>query len=124
MTNDGDGALEVARAYHRAWESRDFDEAGTYLADDLVTDVPINTYRSRAEWLQAVRGTREVTSSVHVLAEFGTADEALLLYDMRLDPIGDLRVAEHFLVASGRIVQIRQVHDTLALRAAGFGGGC
>jgi limonene-1,2-epoxide hydrolase len=123
MTNDCDSALAVARAYHRAWESRDFDQAATYIADDLVTDVPINAYRSKAEWLQAVRETRQVTSGVHVLAEFGTADEALLLYDLRLDPIGNLRVAEHFVVASGRIVQIRHVHDTFALRAAGFGRG-
>jgi len=119
MTSD-DGALTVARAYHRAWTGGDFDEASRYLAEGLETDVPINTYRSKAEWLQAVQGTGQATSSVRLLAEFGTRDEALLLYDMRLDPIGDLRVAEHFVVADGRIVKIRQVHDTAALRAAGF----
>jgi len=119
MTSD-DGALTVARAYHRAWSGGDFDEASGYLAEGLETDVPINTYRSKAEWLQAVQGTGQATSSVRLLAEFGTRDEALLLYDMRLDPIGDLRVAEHFMVADGRIVKIRQVHDTAALRAAGF----
>jgi len=119
MTSD-DGALTVARAYHRAWTGGDFDEASRYLAEGLETDVPINTYRSKAEWLQAVQGTGQATSSVRLLAEFGTRDEALLLYDMRLDPIGDLRVAEHFVVADGRIVKIRHVHDTAALRAAGF----
>lgn len=120
MTND-DGALTVARAYHRAWTSGNFDEAGRYLAEGLETDVPINTYRSKAEWLRAVQGTGQATSSVNLLAEFGAKDEALLLYDMRLGPIGDLRVAEHFVVAGGRIVKIRHVHDTAALRAAGFG---
>lgn len=119
MTDDS-GALAVARAYHRAWTGGDFDEAGRYLAEGLETDVPINTYRSKAEWLRAVQGTGQAASSVHLLAEFGTRDEALLLYDMRLDPIGDLRVAEHFVVADGRIVKIRHVHDTAALRAAGF----
>ena len=119
MTSD-DGALTVARAYHRAWTGGDFDKASQYLAEGLETDVPINTYRSKAEWLQAVQGTGQATSSVHLLAEFGTRDEALLLYDIRLDPIGDLRVAEHFVVADGRIVKIRHVHDTAALRAAGF----
>ena len=119
MTSD-DSALTVALAYHRAWTGGDFDEASRYLAEGLETDVPINTYRSKAEWLQAVQGTGQATSSVRLLAEFGTRDEALLLYDMRLDPIGDLRVAEHFVVADGRIVKIRHVHDTAALRAAGF----
>jgi hypothetical protein len=36
-------------------------------------------------------------------------------------PIGVLRVAEHFTVANGRIRLLRQIHDTAALRAAGFG---
>lgn len=119
MTRDG-SALSVARAYHQAWTSQDFDAAGRYLADDLETDVPLNTYGSKADWVQAVRGTRQITSTVRVLAEFGTDDEALLLYDMVLEPIGDLRIAEHFVIADGRIVKIRHVHDTAALRAAGF----
>ena len=120
MTDDVGAALTVARTYHSAWTGEDFEGAGRYLADDLETDVPINTYRSKADWLQAVRGTRQVASSVHMLAEFGNEDEALLLYDMTLDPIGQLRVAEHFTVSAGRIVKIRHVHDTAALRAAGF----
>jgi len=123
MTNDSSDALRVARGYHQAWTSSDFEEADGYLSEDLETDVPINTYRSKSDWLDAVRGTRQVASRVHVLAEFGTDDEALLLYDMQLDPIGDLRVAEHFVVAEGRIVKIRHVHDTAALRAAGFARG-
>lgn len=120
MTDEGGSALSVARSYHRAWTGCNFDEADRYLSDDLETDVPINTYASKADWLEAVRGTRQITSNVHLLAEFGNDDEALLLYDMLLDPIGDLRVAEHFVVADGRIVKIRHVHDTAALRAAGF----
>jgi len=118
---DGSGALTVARAYHRAWTGSDFELAASYLADDLETDVPINTYRSKAEWLEAVRGTRQLTSGVSVLAELGDDDEAILLYDMALDRIGELRVVEHFAVAGGRITRIRHVHDTAALRAAGFG---
>jgi len=117
---DRDSDLTVARAYHRAWTGMDFEEAAGYLADDLETDVPINTYRSKAEWLDAVRGTRQHTSRVDLLAELGDEGEAILLYDMVLEPIGDLRVAEHFTVTDGRITRIRHVHDTAALRAAGF----
>jgi hypothetical protein len=120
MTDDVGAALTVARIYHGAWTGEDFEGAGQCLADDLETDVPINTYRSKADWLQAVQGTRQVASSVCMLAEFGNQDEALLLYDMTLDPIGQLRIAEHFTVMAGRIVKIRHVHDTAALRATGF----
>jgi hypothetical protein len=44
----------------------------------------------------------------------------MLLYDMDVAGLGMLRVAEHFTVRDGKIVRIRQVHDTAALREAGF----
>ena len=55
-----------------------------------------------------------------LLAEFEKGDEAMLLYDMDVDGLGALRIAEHFTVAHGKITRIRQIHDTVALRAAGF----
>ena len=59
--------------------------------------------------------------SVELLAEFTKGDEAMLLYDMDVEKIGALRVAEHFTVKQGRISKIRQIHDTtLRIRAAGF----
>jgi hypothetical protein len=111
------GALAVARAYHRAWTSNDFARAGSFLARDLHTDVPINTYADADEFLGAVTRFSEVIDSVDVLAEFEHADEALLLYDLVGAPFGTLRVAEHFTVADGRIARIRHVHDTAALTA-------
>lgn len=119
MTDDA-SALALVRAYHRAWTGKDFEEAGRYLSDDLRTDVPINTYRSKAEWIEAVRRTGQAVSRVEVLAEFSNDGEALLLYDIEIKPIGDIRIAEHFTVADGRITEIRHVHDTASLRAAGF----
>jgi ketosteroid isomerase-like protein len=114
------GALTVARAYHRAWSTQDLDGIGRYLAEDLHVEVPINSYSGKRDFLEAVRRTAQMTSSVKLLAEFGSGKEALLLYDMTL-PIGELRVAEHFTIAEGQIHRVRQIHDTAALRAAGFG---
>ncbi|MBA3807430.1 MAG: hypothetical protein H0X28_03405 [Solirubrobacterales bacterium] len=45
----------------------------------------------------------------------------MLLYDMDVDGLGEMRVAEHFTVAGDQITRIRQIHDTALLRAAGFG---
>ena len=115
-------ALEVARAYHAAWAGGDFDAAGRRLADDLETDVPINTYAGKEDFLAAVRAFGSRATRVRVLAEFGNGDEALLLYDMDGLPIGPFRVAEQFTVSGGRIRRIRHVHDTAALRAAGAAG--
>jgi limonene-1,2-epoxide hydrolase len=115
-----DDALHVVRAYHRAWTTHDFDQAARRLAETLVVEVPINNYASKGDFLAALQMTRQMTSQLDMLAEFGTAGEAMLLYDMQL-PMTDLRVAEHFTVVDGQITRIRQIHDTAALRAAGMG---
>ncbi len=112
-------ALAVAHASHRAWSTRDLEEVGVHLSDDLRVEVPINQYASKADFLEAVLRTAAMTSSVTLLAALGDAGQAMLLYDMTL-PIGELRVAEHFTVRDGLIQTIRQIHDTAALRAAGF----
>ena len=48
--------------------------------------------------------------------------EAMLLYDMDVAQLGTMRIAEHFTVAGGKISRIRQIHDTVAIRAAFFPG--
>jgi ketosteroid isomerase-like protein len=113
MTN----GLEIARAYHRAWNGGRYADAGSYLADELKVEVPINAYPTKASFLEAVERTSEMASKTELLAELGDADQALLLYDLTL-PFGTMRVAEHFTVGGGRITKIRQIHDTAAIRAA------
>jgi hypothetical protein len=113
----GADALDVARAYHAAWTRRDFDTARRYLAADLDTDVPINTYTGGDDFAAAVASFGGLAERVDLLAEFGSGEQALLLYDMHTQPFGRLRVAEHFTVEGGLIRRIRRVHDTAALRS-------
>ena len=115
------GTTDVVRAYHDAWTSKNFEQAAMHLAPDLETDVPINTYATAEEFVEALSWFGQLVLSVDLLAEFARGDQAMLLYDVVTDPFGRLRVAEHFTVAGGRITRIRHVHDTAALRAAGLG---
>ena len=114
--------LEVARRYHDAWTQKDFEQASRYLAADLQTDVPLNSYADAAEFLAGLAGFGQLVTKVTLLAELGDSHQAALLYDVYADPIGKLRVAEHFTVVDNQITHIRHVHDTAALRAAGFSG--
>jgi limonene-1,2-epoxide hydrolase len=114
-------ALEVVRDYHRAWTARDFQAARRQLADDLRVEVPINEYRDADEFHEALTGFGRLVSNVDLIAEFGSGSEAMLLYDMTVDSLGTMRIAEHFTVEGGRIARLRQIHDTADLRAAGFG---
>ncbi len=114
------GALAVACAYHDAWQRRDYQAAWQLLSDDLIVDVPVNSYASKAAFAAAAQRTRERAAAVRPIADFGDDGQAVLLYDMTL-PIGDLRIAEYFTVSGGRITQITHIHDTAAVRAAGAG---
>jgi hypothetical protein len=114
-------ALDVARDYHQAWTRGDLDRAASYVAADLATDVPLATYADATDFLTGLTRFVQLVDNVELLAELGGSDEAILLYDIHMNPLGTLRVAEHFTVANDRITHIRHVHDTYALREAGLG---
>jgi limonene-1,2-epoxide hydrolase len=109
----------IVRAYHNAWTRKDFDEAAAILADDLVVEVPINDYPTAQSFAAALKSFGSRTTNVDLLAVMSAGDEAMLLYDMDVERLGTLRVAEHFTVDGNKIIRIRQIHDTAAVRAAG-----
>lgn len=118
--------LATVRAYHQGWTSQRPErlaDAVRLLSPALVVEVPINTYPDAASFARALAGFGGLVRAVTLLCELAAGDEAMLLYDMDVDGLGSLRVAEHFTVCDGRITRIRQIHDTYALRAAGFAAG-
>jgi ketosteroid isomerase-like protein len=115
-----DDTRAIVKAYYRGWTTKNFSEATRLLGPALKVEVPINEYPTTASFAQAVTAFGGMTTSVELLAEFAEGEEAMLLYDMDVEGLGVMRVAEHFTVADGRITRIRQIHDTAALRAAGF----
>jgi ketosteroid isomerase-like protein len=121
MKKYGEGdALAVVRRYHAAWTSKRFDEAVALLADELVVEVPINEYPTAESFAAALEGFGSLVERVELLSETSAGNEAMLLYDMEVEGLGRLRVAEHFTVEEGKIVRLRQVHDTAPIRTAGF----
>lgn len=116
-----DTALSVARRYHEGWSSGNYDEAIALLSPALTVEVPINQYPDAVSFAEALRGFGELVDRVEVLSEMTDGQEAMLLYDMDVRQLGELRVAEHFTVTEGKITRLRQVHDTAPVRAAGLG---
>lgn len=110
--------MTTVRRYHDAWTSGDYDRAAALLDEGLQVEVPINAYPTKASFAEAVAGFGGLARTVVLQSALSGGDEAMLLYDMDVEGLGDFRVAEHFTVRDGRIVRIRQVHDTAALRAA------
>ena len=116
-------ARSVVETYHRGWTSKRFDDAVALLAPDVQVEVPINEYPTRESFAQALAGFGGMVERVDLLAELAEGSQAMLLYDLTVTGMGTLRVAEHFTVRDGRIVRLRQIHDTAPVRAAGFTRG-
>ena len=110
----------TVRTYHDGWASGNVEQAVGLLDPGLVVEVPINEYPTTASFADALRGFAPLVSHVEILSELAQGDEAMLLYDMQVQGLGEMRVVEHFTVADGRIVRLRQIHDTARLRDAGF----
>ena len=83
--------------------------------------MPVNDYPTVNDFAAALAAFGSMVTDVELLAAMSDGDEAMLLYDLVAGPVGSLRVAEHFTVADGKIVRIRQIHDTAPVRAAGLG---
>jgi limonene-1,2-epoxide hydrolase len=115
-----DPTLAVVQAYFRGWTTRNYDTAAKQLLPALEVEVPVNHYPDAASFVQALTGFGNMVNHVHLVAELASGDQAVLLYDMEVQGIGTLRVAEHFTVQQGKITRLRQVHDTHAIRAAGL----
>jgi SnoaL-like protein len=118
---NSDQALPVVRRYHQSWTSRNYDQAIDLLAPTLTVEVPINDYPTVDSFAQALRGFGDLVQRIDLLCELSNGPEAMLLYDMQVNRLGRLRVAEHFTVTNGKITRLRQVHDTAPVRAAGLG---
>jgi hypothetical protein len=110
----------VIRAYYDAWTGGDFGRAAALLAPGLAVEVPVNEYPDAGSFAAALKSFGSLATRAELLAALSAGREGMLLYDMDVPGLGTLRVAEHLTVDDGVITRIRQVHDTAALRAAGF----
>ena len=113
----------MVRGYFDGWREGRFEDAVAQLAPDVTIEVPINAYPDRASFAQALAAFGAMVERVDLLSELYDDEQAMLLYDLRVRGIGAMRVAEHCTVRGGRIVRLRQVHDTAAVRAAGLAQG-
>ena len=112
----------IVRAYYDAWTGGDFARAAALLAPGLAVEVPVNEYPDAESFAAALKSFGSLATRAELLAVMTAGQEGMLLYDMDVPGLGTLRVAEHLTVDDRQITRIRQIHDTAALRAAGFVG--
>lgn len=118
MTEQSTAALDIALAYHRAWTSHDFDQAMTYIAEDIVCQAPAG----RLDGADAFRGFMgpfaQILTRSNVVAAFGDDEKAVLMYDIDTVPVQDAPGAECLVVENGKITHMRIIFDRLPFDAA------
>jgi hypothetical protein len=58
---------------------------------------------SSGSFAEALAGFGSLLEHVDLLSETSASDEAMLLYDLEVQGLGTLRVAEHLTVAAGKM---------------------
>lgn len=118
MTENDRAALRTALDYYRAWTSHDFDQAMTYVAEDIVCDAPAG----RLEGADAFRGFMgpftKILTRAELIAAFGDDTTALLMYDTDTVPVPNAPGAEFHTVTDGRITYLRIIFDRAPFDAA------
>lgn len=110
MTNDSP-ALTTALAYFQAWTSGDFDQAMTYVADDIVCQAPAGRLEG-ADAFRAFMGPfSQIVTRSDLVAAFGDDTTAVLIYDTDTVPVKDAPGAECHTVVDGRITHTRIIFD-------------
>ncbi|GAA0939161.1 nuclear transport factor 2 family protein [Virgisporangium aurantiacum] len=111
-------ALQVALAYHRAWAARDLDAAMAFIADDVVLDAPAGRVEGAAGYRAFLTPYLDMLVGAEVLAAYGDADRAVVVYDSATKPVASAPAAEYVTVRDGKITYSRFIFDRLPFHLA------
>lgn len=112
--------IELVRAFFDAWTNKDFSAAWPLIDDSIVVESPLARYEDSATFKSALTGLASQVSAVKLLAAMSSQDEAMMLYDLQIEGLGELRVFELSTVAEDKIKHVQQVYDSVEVRKAGM----
>lgn len=110
--------LETVLAYFEAWTGHDFDQAMTYLADDLVCYAPAGRLEGAAAFRAFMEPFSQILLKAELLGSYGDDTTAMLMYGTSTHPVADAPGAELHTVHNGKITEIRIIFDRLPFEQA------
>jgi hypothetical protein len=110
--------LDVAMAYHRAWTSKNVDDALSYVADDITCDSPTGRLQGTEQYRPFLANFAPIVKGYDMIAALGDEDTAILVYDLHTIPVSSGLVCECFTVSQGRITRNRLIFDQTPYTAA------
>lgn len=111
-------ALSVALAYHRAWTSKNLDEALSHVGEDIVCDAPSGQLRGLSQYRPFLTNFVPIVRGYDMIAALGEAETAILVYDLHTIPVSSGLTCECFTVRDGRIRHNRLIFDQTPYTAA------
>lgn len=105
-------ALQIALSHHRAWTGKDLDAAMAYIADEVVLDAPPGRLLGSEAYRRFLEPfARQLLIRAEIIAAFGDAKTAVLVYDTETIPAKSAPAAECVTVQDGKIVYNRFIFD-------------
>jgi hypothetical protein len=112
MTTTDSPALQVALSYYDAWRNRDHATAMKVVADSVVADTPFGRLEGGAALHESETQFAPMLTGATMIASYGDATTALLLYDTHTLVVPSVLSAKYFVVEDGKITSMKGVFDT------------
>lgn len=106
--------MDIVDFYLESWISDDRDGVGQVLAPDAEIDWNLDAPVDDVELVHTLHRIAAFADSVTVVSRVHGAAGAALVYDLAA-PFGTARLAEFLSVRDGRITEVRQVYDVVAI---------
>lgn len=106
--------MDVSDFYTDSWISDDRDGVRRVLAPDAEIDWNLDAPVDDEELVQTLHRITAFADSITVVSRVRGTDGTAQVYDL-VAPFGTVRLAEFLSVRDGRISQVRQVYDLVAI---------
>ncbi|MEV6601409.1 hypothetical protein AB0M36_31840 [Actinoplanes sp. NPDC051346] len=106
---------DVVAFYSASWISADRGAVRRIIAPDAEIEWNLDLPVDDEELVQILHRIAAFADSISIVSTTSLGDSASLIYDIAT-PFGTVRVAEFLTVTDGRVSEIRQVYDVVALR--------
>ena len=105
---------DIVAFYTSSWIGDDRAAVRRLLAPDAEVEWNLDAPVDDEELVQTLHRIAVFADSVIVVSRAPSDDGAALLYDLAA-PFGTARMAEFLLVEGGRVTEVRQVYDVVAI---------
>lgn len=111
-------AGQVAAAYFRAWQGKDFTTLRSLLADDATFRGPLGTAENAEDCMRGLQGMAHILTSIDIQHMFVDGPDVLTWFDLHTSIAPPCATANWSHVENGKITAIRVTFDARALAAA------